>query len=44
MIDFVDDMYEGLQTSLGVGLFHQLFDQFDTAENDALTGAGDVRE
>ena len=44
VIDFVNDMNESLQASLGVGFFHQLFNQFNRGEDHALAGASKVRE
>ncbi len=43
-IQLVDDMDEGFQTRLCVGLLHEFFHQFHTGENDTLTGTGDVWE
>ena len=43
-IQLVDDMDEGFQTRLCVGLLHEFFHQFHTGENDTLTGTGDMWE
>ena len=44
MVNLVNNMHKGFQARLGMRFLHQLLDQFDSGEHDALAGARDMRK